>query len=73
MLFSALSRQGHPGSAESRYLLHTFMRSELRAQGIRTIVAGSVLRTRPGTRYFQHLVGYDVRNLAFTVAGGDRG
>jgi hypothetical protein len=73
VLFSALSRQGHPGSAESRYLLHTFMRSELRAQGIRTIVAGSVLRTRPGTRYFQHLVGYDVRNLAFTVAGGDRG
>ncbi len=66
VLFSFLSRLGHPGSAESRYLLHSFMRTELRSQGLRHLVAGSVLRARPGTRYFQHLVGYDVCNLAIS-------
>jgi hypothetical protein len=67
VLFSSLSRREHHASAESRYLLHTFMRSELRSQGVRNIIAGSVLRVSPGSRYFQHLVGYDVLNVAVTV------
>jgi hypothetical protein len=67
VLFSAMNRKEHPAAAESRYLLHTFMRSELKAQGLRHVIAGSVLRTRPGVRYFQHLVGYDICNLAVTI------
>jgi hypothetical protein len=67
VLFSLLTRPQHPASATSRYLLHTFLRGELRARGVDHLIAGSALRQTKGVQYFQHLLGYEVRNLSIIL------
>jgi hypothetical protein len=50
----------------ARYLLHTFMRSELRSRGVRHLIGGRTGGSL-GLQYYQHLLGYEVCNLRVTV------
>jgi hypothetical protein len=43
------------------------MRSDLRSRGVHQLVVGSAITVSPGLQYFQHLLGYEVRNLHITV------
>lgn len=52
------ARVGH-----ARYLLHTFILSDLAARGTRHLIAGSVLSESHGNQYFQRLLGYRVCNV----------
>jgi hypothetical protein len=70
MLVWSLSAPDHPAASSSRYLLHTYMRSNLRGQGVRHLIAGTGVRDAPGLHYFQHLLGYQVRNLRIRVRDG---
>ena len=63
VLVWSLSAPHHPAASSSRYLLHTFMRSDLRSRGVRHLIAGTGVRDAPGLHYFQHLLGYELRNL----------
>jgi hypothetical protein len=67
VLLCLLSVPHHPAASSSRYLLHTGMRSDLRARGVRHLIVGSPLKESPGLQYFQHLLGYEMRNLDITV------
>jgi hypothetical protein len=67
VLVRSLSAPEHPAAASSRYLLHTFMRSALRDRGVRHLIGGSGVRNAPGLHYFQHLLGYELRNLRIRV------
>jgi hypothetical protein len=67
VLVWSVSAPDHPAASSSRYLLHTFMRSDLRRRGVRHLIAGSGLRDAPGLHYFQYLLGYEVRNLRIRV------
>jgi hypothetical protein len=67
VLVWSVSAPHHPAASSSRYLLHTFMRSDLRRRGVRHLIAGSGMRDSPGLHYFQHLLGYEVRNLRIRV------
>jgi hypothetical protein len=67
VLARMLSIPDHPASSAARYLLHTYMRSDLRSRGIRHLVVGTAIRERPGLQYFQYLLGYEVRNLRIVV------
>jgi hypothetical protein len=67
VLLWSLSAPQHPAASSSRYLLHTFMRSDLRSRGVRYLIAGTGVSDAPGLHYFQHLLGYDVRNLRIRV------
>jgi hypothetical protein len=67
VLVWSLSAPDHPAASSSRYLLHTFMRSDLRGRGVRYLIAGTGVRDAPGLLYFQHLLGYEVRNLRIRV------
>jgi hypothetical protein len=67
VLVWSLSVPGHPAASSSRYLLHTFMRSELRRRGMRHFIAGTGVRDTPGLQYFQHLLGYELRNVRVRV------
>jgi hypothetical protein len=49
-------------------MLHTFVALDLSQEGARHLVVGSALREREGSQYFQHLLGYRVRNLRLDVA-----
>jgi hypothetical protein len=53
----------YPRVGHARYLLHTFILSDLAACGIRHLVVGSVLRESSGNQYFQRLLGYRVCNV----------
>jgi hypothetical protein len=66
VLIWALSVPDHPSRSAARYLLHTFMRSELRSLGVRHLIGGRA-GGPPGLQYFQHLLGYEVCNLRITV------
>jgi hypothetical protein len=67
LLFVMLSNTKIPDSDVARYLLHTFMVTDLALSGFSYILAGPVLRESPGNQYFQHLLGYKARNLRFNV------
>jgi hypothetical protein len=70
VLVWSFSSPDHPAASSSRYLLHTFMRSELRRRGVRHMIAGTGVGDAPGLHYFQHLLGYGLRNLQVTVQDG---
>jgi hypothetical protein len=63
ILFNLLTRPGEPHAAVTRYLIHTDLRSWLKFDGVQFLTAGSALRLVAGLQYFQHLLGYEVRNL----------
>jgi hypothetical protein len=67
VLVWSFSAPDHPAASSSRYLLHTFMRSDLRMRGVRQLIGGTGVRDTPGLHYFQHLLGYEVRNLRIRV------
>jgi hypothetical protein len=67
MLVWSLSAPDHPAASSSRYLLHAYMRSNLRQQGVRHLIAGTGVRDAPGLHYFQHLLGYEVRNVRVRI------
>lgn len=69
VLVLSLSAPHHPAASSSRYLLHTCMRSDLRNRGVRYLIAGTGVCDAPGLHYFQHLLGYEVRNLRIRVRG----
>jgi hypothetical protein len=66
-LFTMLSDPDHKTAASSRYMLHTFVALDLGQEGARHLVVGSALREGEGNQYFQHLLGYRVRNLRLDV------
>jgi hypothetical protein len=68
VLFNLITRPGEAHAAVTRYLIHTDLRSWLRFEGVRFLTAGSALRLEPGLQYFQHLLGYEVRNLRIVSA-----
>ena len=72
VLVWSLSAPDHPAASSSRYLLHTLMRSSLRRRGVRHLIAGTGVRDAPGLHYFQHLLGYEVRNLRIRVEGAQQ-
>ena len=72
-LFTLLSDPDHKTAASSRYMLHTFVALDLGQEGARHLVVGSALRERERNQYFQHLLGYRVRNLRLDVTPWPRG
>lgn len=67
-LFVLLSRPDRqPDSSWARYQLHTFLALDLGCSGVRHLLAGSALREPAGYQYFQHLLGYQARNLRIKV------
>jgi hypothetical protein len=68
VLFTMLSRlDGHPSASWARYQLHTFLTHDLGCAGVKHLLVGSALREPVGNQYFQHLLGYRVRNLRLKV------
>jgi hypothetical protein len=68
VLFAMLSRlDRHPSVSWARYQLHTFLATDLASTGVRHLLVGSALREPAGNQYFQHLLGYRVRNLRVKV------
>ncbi len=53
----------NPYAGYSRYLLHNFIRNDLRESGVRHLLVGSVLRQTRGNQYFQRLLGYRICNI----------
>jgi hypothetical protein len=68
VLFTMLSRfDRHPSASWARYQLHTFLALDLGCAGVKYLVVGSALKESAGNQYFQHLLGYRVRNLRVKV------
>jgi hypothetical protein len=68
VLFGLVSRPDRkPGASWARYQIHTCLALDLGRSGVRHLLAGSAIRQAPGTQYFQHLVGYQARNLHVDV------
>jgi hypothetical protein len=68
VLYALVSRPDrHPDSSWARYQLHTALALELSGSGVEYLLTGSALREPAGTQYFQHLLGYQPRNLRITV------
>jgi hypothetical protein len=68
VLFGLVSRPDiKPGASWARYQLHTCLALDLGRSGVRHLLAGSAIRQPHGTQYFQHLLGYRVRNLHVEV------
>jgi len=68
VLVNLLSHPGlHPLSSWARYQLHTFLALDLGGSGVRYLLVGSALRESAGNQYFQHLLGYRVRNLRVRI------
>ena len=64
VLFTMLSNlDRHPSASFARYQLHTFLALDLGCAGVQHLLVGSALREPAGNQYFQHLLGYRVRNL----------
>ena len=57
----------HPGASWARYQLHTFLALELGRSRVKYLLVGSALRETVGNQYFQHLLGYRVRNLRVKI------
>ena len=72
MVFSLVGNPAHGGAGEARYLLHDFMRSNLRDRGIRYLITGSALRLPEGLQLFQDLLGYEVCNLRIAEHRSER-
>jgi hypothetical protein len=72
-LFGMVSRHDlHPSASFARYQLHTFLALDLGASGVKYLLVGSALRETAGNQYFQHLLGYRVRNLRVEVIESTR-
>ena len=68
VLFSLVSRPDRqPDSSWARHQLHTFLALDFGCSGAKHMLTGSALRETPGNQYFQHLLGYQVRNLRIKV------
>ncbi|MGN6791339.1 MAG: hypothetical protein ACTHJW_03010 [Streptosporangiaceae bacterium] len=68
VLFSLVSRPDRqPEASWARYQLHTFLALDLGCSGAKHLVTGSALRETAGNQYFQHLLGYQARNLRVKV------
>ena len=68
VLFALVNRPDrHPDSSWARYQLHTLLAVDLGSAGVEYLLTGSALREPAGTQYFQHLLGYQARNLRLTV------
>jgi hypothetical protein len=68
VLFTMLSHfDRHPSASWARYQLHTFLALDLGCAGVKYLVVGSALKESAGNQYFQHLLGYRVRNLRVEV------
>ena len=68
VLFNLLSYPGrHPLSSWARYQLHTCLALDLGRAGVRHLLVGSALRETAGNQHFQHLLGYQARNLHVEV------
>jgi hypothetical protein len=65
LLVSRPDRQ--PDSSWARYQLHTCLVLDLGSCGAKHLLTGSALTETAGTQYFQHLLGYQARNLRLTV------
>jgi hypothetical protein len=52
-----------PETSWARYQLHTCLALDLGSCGVRYLLTGSALREPAGIQYFQHVLGYQVRNL----------
>src|SRR5262245_46429874 len=65
LLVSRPDRQ--PDSSWARYQLHTRLVHDLGSCGVKHLVTGSALTETAGTQYFQHLLGYQARNLRVRV------
>ena len=65
LLVSHPDRQ--PDSSWARYQLHTRLVNDLSSYGVKHLVSGSALTETTGTQYFQHLLGYQARNLRVKV------
>ena len=65
LLVSRRDRQ--PDSSWARYQLHTCLVLDLGSCGVTHLLTGSALTETAGTQYFQHLLGYQARNLRVTV------
>ena len=67
-LFGLVSRPDRqPDASWARYQLHTFLALDLGRSEVEHLLTGSALRESPGNQYFQHLLGYRVRNLRIKV------
>ena len=68
VLFTLLSKlDRYPCASWARYQLHTFLALDLGSSGVKHLLVGSALREPAGNQYFQHLLGYRVRNLRVEV------
>jgi len=68
VLFAMLSHlDWHPSASWARYQLHTFLALDLGCSGVKHLLVASALREKAGNQYFQHLLGYRVRNLRVEV------
>jgi hypothetical protein len=64
VLFALISRPDRqPDASWARYQLHTFLAFDLGSSGVEHLLSGSALREPAGHQYFQHLLGYQPRNL----------
>jgi hypothetical protein len=64
VLFALTSGSGRrPETSWARYQLHTCLAVDLGGAGVRHLLVGSALREPVGLQYFQHLLGYQPRNL----------
>ena len=68
VLFALVSRPDRqPDSSWARHQLHTFLALDLGCSGAKHLLTGSALRETAGNQYFQHLLGYQARNLHIKV------
>jgi hypothetical protein len=65
LLMSRTDRQ--PDSSWARYQLHTCLALDLGSCGAKHLITGSALTETAGNQYFQHLLGYQARNLRVRV------
>ncbi len=64
VLFLHVSRPDQrPEASWARYQLHTCLAIDLGSRGVRHLLTRSALREPAGVQYFQHVLGYQVRNL----------
>lgn len=67
-LFTLISRPDRqPDSSWARHQLHTFLALDLGCSGAKHLLTGSAIRETAGNQYFQHLLGYQTRNLRIKV------
>ena len=68
VLFALVSRPDRqPDSSWARHQLHTFLALDLGCSGAKHLITGSALRETAGNQYFQHLLGYQARNVRVKV------